>query len=82
MVGFVAAKLAAADQLLVVAVVAISLGPGGIVHSLSAIGQGHTPLSPVVLVTGLGAAFLAFSGLERVAQLAPAMRAPRSKSGP
>src|SRR5207244_734305 len=35
-------------------------------------------LTPIVLVTGFGAAFLAFSGLESVAQLAPAMRAPRA----
>ncbi len=31
----------------------------------------------VVVITGFGAAFLAFSGLESVAQIAPAMRSPR-----
>lgn len=67
---------AAAAQLLVVLTVAISLGPGGIVHSFQALGHGPK-LTPVVLITGYAAAFLAFSGLESIAQLAPAMREPR-----
>ncbi|TAN32804.1 APC family permease [bacterium] len=70
------ACLAAGGQLLVVIAVAISLGPSGIIHSFSALASG--PAFPVQsLVTGYAAAFLAFSGLESIAQLAPAMREPR-----
>ena len=70
------ASIAAAAQLLVVIAVAISLGPSGIVHSFSRLTSGPTlPLSGLVI--GYAAAFLAFSGLESVAQLAPAMREPR-----
>jgi amino acid transporter len=68
--------LAAAGQLLVVIAVAIYLGPSGIVHSIDRLGTGRS-LSPLLLVTGYAAAFLAFSGLESIAQLAPAMREPR-----
>jgi amino acid transporter len=76
-ISFVAATIAATGQLLVAIVVAIHLGPAGVVHSFSAVGQGPPPLTPLVVVTGFGAAFLAFSGLESVAQIAPAMRSPR-----
>ncbi|MDQ6879751.1 MAG: APC family permease [Candidatus Dormibacteraeota bacterium] len=70
------ATIAAAAQLLVVVAVAISLGPSGIIHSFSALTSG--PFLPLTgLITGYAAAFLAFSGLESVAQLAPAMREPR-----
>jgi len=68
--------LAAAGQLLVAVAVAISLGPTGIVHSFSALTSG--PKLPFAsIITGYAAAFLAFSGLESIAQLAPAMREPR-----
>jgi amino acid transporter len=70
------ATLAAAGQLAVVVATAVYLGPAGIIHSFSAVTHGP-PLTPVVLITGYGAAFLAFSGLESIAQLAPAMREPR-----
>jgi amino acid transporter len=76
-VSFVAATAAAAAQLLVVIAVAIHLGLAGVAHSFSLVGQGPPPLTPLVVLTGFGAAFLAFSGLESVAQLAPAMRSPR-----
>lgn len=76
-VSFVAATAAAAAQLLVVIVVAVHLGPAGVAHSITAAGQGPPVLTPLVLITGFGAAFLAFSGLESVAQIAPAMRSPR-----
>ncbi len=76
-VSLVAASLAAAAQLIVVIVVAINLGPSGIAHSFALVNQGPPPLTPIVLITGFGAAFLAFSGLESVAQIAPAMRSPR-----
>jgi amino acid transporter len=72
------ACLAGGGQVLVVIATAIYLGPAGILHSFSSITHG-TPLTPIILLTGYGAAFLAFSGLESVAQLAPAMREPRKK---
>jgi amino acid transporter len=68
--------LAGAGQLAVVVAAAIYLGPAGMLHSFTAITHGP-PLTPVLLITGFGAAFLAFSGLESIAQLAPAMREPR-----
>ncbi len=70
--------LAALGQLLVVLFTAISLGPSGIAASVRAVGHG-TPLTPLVVLTGYGAAFLAFSGLETIAQLAPSMREPRRR---
>ena len=76
-VSFVAAILAAAGQVLVVILVAVHLGISGIIHSISLAGQGPPPLTPLTYVFGFGAAFLAFSGLESVAQIAPAMRSPR-----
>lgn len=79
-VSFIAAVLAAGGQLLVVVLVAIALGPAGIVHSFQLAGQPPPPLTPLVLVFGFGAAFLAFSGLESVAQIAPAMRTPRRQT--
>jgi amino acid transporter len=68
--------LAGAGQLAVVVATATYLGPAGILHSFSAVTLGP-PLTPILLITGYGAAFLAFSGLESIAQLAPAMREPR-----
>ena len=76
-VSFVAATAAAGTQMVVVVVVAVHLGLAGIAQSFAMVGQGPPPLTPLVVLTGFGAAFLAFSGLESVAQLAPAMRTPR-----
>jgi amino acid transporter len=72
------AILAAAGQLLVVVFVAVHLGPAGIVDSFRAVGRGPA-LAPVAILTGYAAAFLAFSGLESIAQIAPAMREPRNR---
>ena len=72
------ACLAGGGQVLVVIATAFYLGPSGVLHSFSSITHGP-PLTPVLLLTGYGAAFLAFSGLESVAQLAPAMREPRKR---
>jgi amino acid transporter len=70
------ASVAAGAQLVVVIAVAISLGPSGILHSFRGLTSG--PSIPLTgLVIGYAAAFLAFSGLESIAQLAPAMREPR-----
>ncbi len=74
--SFVAATAAATAQVVVVIVVALHLGPAGVAESIKAVGHGP-PLTPLVVITGFGAAFLAFSGLESVAQIAPAMRSPR-----
>jgi amino acid transporter len=74
----VIACFAGGGQLAVVVATAVYLGPAGILHSFSAVTQGPR-LTPLLLITGYGAAFLAFSGLESVAQLAPAMREPRRK---
>ena len=79
-VSFVAAILAVAGQLLVVVIVAVALGPVGIWHSIQQVTQGPPPLTPIAIVFGFGAAFLAFSGLESVAQIAPAMRSPRRRT--
>jgi amino acid transporter len=75
----IVACLAGAGQLAVVIATATYLGPAGVLHSFTAITHGP-PLTPVLLLTGFGAAFLAFSGLESVAQLAPAMREPRKRT--
>jgi amino acid transporter len=76
-VSLVAATAAALAQLMVVLAVAAHLGVTGVVQSFHAVTQGPPVLTPLVIVTGFGAAFLAFSGLESVAQIAPAMRLPR-----
>ncbi len=71
--------LAASGQFAIVVATAVFLGPQRIIHSFGAILTGPT-LTPIVFITGYAAAFLAFSGLESIAQLAPAMREPRRKT--
>ena len=78
-VSYFAATAAAFGQLVVVAVILVALGPEGVLHSFSAVNAGPPRLTPMIALTGFGAAFLAFSGLESVAQLAPAMRQPRAR---
>ncbi len=70
------ATAAAAGQGMVLVATAIYLGPSGIAHSIQVLLSGP-PLTFRVVLLGYGAAFLAFSGLESIAQLAPAMREPR-----
>jgi amino acid transporter len=70
------AMLAGGGQLLLVLVTAAALGPAGVVDSFRALGHGP-PLTPLTVLVGYGAAFLAFSGLETITQLAPAMREVR-----
>ncbi len=70
------AVLASVGQLLVVGAVAVHLGPNGIIGTLGQLGTGPR-MTPLILVTGYSAGFLAFSGLESIAQIAPAMREPR-----
>ena len=75
------ATVAAAGQLAVVIGVAVHLGPSGVISSLSRLFAGP-PLSPLGILTGYAGAFLAFSGLESIAQLAPAMAEPRKRVAP
>ena len=75
------ATLAAAGQLAVVVGVAIHLGPVGVINSFSHLLSGPR-LGPLGVLTGFSGAFLAFSGLESIAQLAPAMAEPRKRVAP
>ena len=72
------ATIAAGAQLLVVLAVAVYLGPSGIINSFRGLTSGP-PLALPTIIVGYSAAFLAFSGLESIAQLAPSMREPRRK---
>jgi amino acid transporter len=74
------ATLAAAGQFAVVLATAIYLGPSGILASFHTVLTQGPPLDVANVVKGYGAAFLAFSGLESIAQLAPAMRQPRRQT--
>jgi amino acid transporter len=74
----VVASIAGGAQVVVLIAVGISLGPAGILHSFSALTSGPS-LPLATIIAGYAAAFLAFSGLESIAQLAPAMREPRRK---
>ena len=78
LVSAVFATAAGAGQLLVVIAVALHLGPAGIVQSFRDLAHGPG-LSGIGVLTGYSAAFLAFSGLESIAQVAPAMRIPRRR---
>ena len=75
------ATTAAAGQLIVVGAVAVHLGPAGVINSFSHLLSGPH-LGPLGLLTGFAGAFLAFSGLESIAQLAPAMAEPRHRVAP
>jgi amino acid transporter len=72
------AVFAGGGQLLLVLITAAYLGPTGIMESFRAIGRGPV-LTPAMIAIGYGAAFLAFSGLETITQLSPAMREPRPR---
>ncbi len=74
----VVACLGAGGQLLVVAATALYLGPAGIAQSFEALSHGPR-LTGLLVIQGFAGAFLAFSGLETIAQLAPGMREPRRR---
>ncbi|MGH7882951.1 MAG: APC family permease, partial [Candidatus Dormibacteraceae bacterium] len=74
------AILAGAGQLAVVAVTAWILGWSGIQHTFHVL-SGGPRLTPLFVIQGYAGAFLAFSGLETIAQLAPTMREPRRRIG-
>ena len=72
---------AAATQMAVVVAVIVAFGPARIVADFGTVLTGPH-LAPTELVVGYAGAFLAFSGLESIAQLAPAMRSPRTRVAP
>jgi amino acid transporter len=77
-VSAVIASLAFASDVVIVLVVLIHVPSGTIVAIFGEIFKGGE-LTGVTILTGYAGAFLAFSGLESIAQLAPVMRVPRRK---
>jgi amino acid transporter len=77
-VSAVFAVAAAAFQLLVVIAVIVKVGPAHLGETFPRVLAGP-PLTPLAILTGYAGAFLAFSGLESIAQLAPAIAEPRQK---
>ena len=72
------AVLAGVGQVAVVAAVVVSLGPQHLWADFPRMFSGPH-LMPVGVLTGYAGAFLAFSGLESISQLAPAMAKPRPR---
>jgi amino acid transporter len=72
---------AAATQMAVVIAVIVAFGPARIVADFGEMFAGPH-LTPADAVVGFAGAFLAFSGLESIAQLSPAMKSPRSRTSP
>ena len=72
------ATAAAAGQLLVVIALVVHVGPSRLLSTVPHVLSGPS-LTPVRIITGYAGAFLAFSGLESIAQLAPAMAEPRRR---
>jgi amino acid transporter len=77
----VIATVALVSQIAVVVTVLTHFGVGDAVAAVKKVTQGP-PLGPVALITGFAGAFLAFSGLESISQLAPAMRRPQRRTAP
>jgi amino acid transporter len=72
------AVIAGVLQLVVVVAVFARLGPAHVFDSVHQVLSGPR-LSPIFLLTGYAGAFLAFSGLESIAQLSPVMAEPRRR---
>jgi amino acid transporter len=72
---------AAVTQLAVVIAVIVAFGPSRILADFGEMFAGPR-LTPTDAMVGFAGAFLAFSGLESIAQLAPAMKSPRSRIAP
>ncbi len=72
------AVLAAAAQLVTVVAVVVHVGLPHIGATFPRMFSGPR-LTPLTLLTGFAGAFLAFSGLESIAQLSPAMAEPRKQ---
>ncbi|MGC2034453.1 MAG: APC family permease [Thermoplasmata archaeon] len=75
------AMAAAVTQAAVVIAVIVAFGPARIWADFGEMFSGPH-LTPTDAIVGFAGAFLAFSGLESIAQLAPAMRSPRSRVAP
>ncbi len=73
------AVIAGIAQLTVVGAVIVHVGPAHMFDSVHRVIAGAPPLNPVLLLTGFAGAFLAFSGLESIAQLSPSMAEPRRR---
>jgi len=76
--SMVFAVLAAAAQLVTVAAVVVHVGVLNIGSTFPRMFSGPH-LTPIAVLTGFAGAFLAFSGLESIAQLSPAMAEPRKQ---
>jgi amino acid transporter len=72
---------AAVTQGAVVIAVIVAFGPARILADFGEMFAGPH-LTPTDAIVGFAGAFLAFSGLESIAQLAPAMKSPRSRVAP
>ncbi len=72
------AVIAGVLQVAVVAAVIVHLGPAHMFDSVHRVLAGPR-LSPIFVLTGYAGAFLAFSGLESIAQLSPALAEPRRR---
>jgi amino acid transporter len=75
------AVAAAVTQVAVVIAVVVVFGPARIWADFGAVLTGPH-LTPLGVMVGFAGAFLAFSGLESIAQLAPAMKSPRTRVAP
>lgn len=70
------AVAAGVAQLVTVGAVIVHVGPAHLVQTFPRVLSGPA-LTPLGVLTGYAGAFLAFSGLETIAQLSPAMAQPR-----
>ncbi|HEX6818107.1 MAG TPA: APC family permease, partial [Ktedonobacterales bacterium] len=77
-VSAVIASLAFVSDLVIIGLVLLHVPPSTIFAIFREIFAGHE-LTGVTILTGYAGAFLAFSGLESIAQLAPVMQVPRRK---
>jgi amino acid transporter len=77
-VSAIIAMAALISDLVILAVVLISVPPPTIVKVFEKMFTGH--LSAITFLTGFSGAFLAFSGLESISQLSPVMKLPRRKT--
>jgi amino acid transporter len=74
----VVAVIAGVLQVAVIAAVIMHLGPAHMFDSVHQVLAGPR-LTPIFVLTGYAGAFLAFSGLESIAQLSPVMAEPRRR---
>jgi len=72
------AVIAGAAQVAVVVAIIVRLGPAHLFDPVHQVLAGPR-LTPIFVLTGYAGAFLAFSGLESIAQLSPAMAEPRRR---